>query len=354
MLIGEVAGRTGVSVRMLRYYDAHGLVSPSQRTGGGYRDYSRADLERLMKVESLRSLGMGVSEVRAALDDPGLDVGSVIDRLRQETLQRIDEEQALLAQLDSLRDGRASTPDSWDDVLAVTSLLTALRSGRPADRQTAALRSIPGRATGTLVTSYLEEPDPNVAGTLRWSLTRAGEDAVPALVARIDSANAQTRLRIVEALAAVAGAGGAAAATRTALRTLADDPEPAVRSRAVLSLAHRTDQTPDEHLTSHLVSMVTEGDHDVDAAEALDTLCRRHPGAGEAVVEQLVAAGAAGATGSAAARLRAVQALAELADTVAAALPALAGFAADPDQTVARTALALSRRWRDGRRCRGR
>lgn len=379
MLIGEVAGRTGVSVRMLRHYDAHGLVTPSHRTSGGYRDYSRADLERLMKVESLRSLGMGIAEVRAALDatdaSGATGVAAVIDRLRAETLQRIDEEQALLAQLDSLRGHGDNAPDSWDDVLAVTSLLTALRSRHPVDRQAAALRSVPGLATDALVTSYLAESDPNAAGTLRWSLARAGEDVVPPLVARVDSADAPTRLRIVEALDAVAGAGDATAAPQaepaepteptepsaptalTALQTLADDPDPTVRSRAVLAVARRTDQAPDARLTGRLVSLVTDGDHDVDAAEALTSLCRRHPEAGEAVVAHLVAAGSHGtaaSAASAAARLRTVQALAELADTVAAAVPALAGFTADPDRTVARTALALSRPSRDGRTCRGR
>lgn len=382
MLIGEVAGRTGVSVRMLRYYDAHGLVTPSHRTSGGYRDYSRADLKRLMKVESLRSLGMGVAEVRAALDatdatdatdaSGATGVAAVVDRLRAETLRRIDEEQALLARLDSLRGHGDSAPDSWDDVLAVTSLLTALRSRHPVDRQAAALRSVPGLATDALVTSYLAESDPNAAGTLRWSLARAGEDVVPPLVARVDSADAPTRLRIVEALDAVAGAGDATAAPQaapteptepsaptalTALQTLADDPDPTVRSRAVLAVARRTDQAPDARLTGRLVSLVTDGDHDVDAAKALTSLCRRHPEAGEAVVAHLVAAGShvsAASAASAAARLRTVQALAELADSVAAAVPALAGFTADPDRTVARTALALSRPSRDGRTCRGR
>ena len=120
MLIGEVSRRSGVSVRMLRHYDSRGLVSPSHRTSGDYRDYSREDLERLMKVESLRSLGMGIDEVRTTLDDPALDVASVLDRLREETRERIRDEQALLHQLESFRGPHSDPPDSWDDVLAVT------------------------------------------------------------------------------------------------------------------------------------------------------------------------------------------------------------------------------------------
>lgn len=232
MLIGEVSRRTGVSTRMLRYYDSHGLVTPSHRTSGGYREYSRDDLGRLMKVESLRSLGMGVEEVRTALDDPALDVAAVVDRLREETRERIRDEQTLLAQLDSLRDHHDDPPDSWDDVLTVTSLLSALRSRHSGTRQAAVLRTAPGRATTALATSYLDEADPNVAGTLRWSLARAGENAVPALTARMTSADAAARLRIVEALGDIAGDTSTAA-----LKILADDKDCSVRSRAVLSLA---------------------------------------------------------------------------------------------------------------------
>ncbi len=58
MLIGEVAERSGVSPRMLRHYDALGLVSPTARTAGGYREYTSDDLRRLFHVESLRTLGL--------------------------------------------------------------------------------------------------------------------------------------------------------------------------------------------------------------------------------------------------------------------------------------------------------
>ncbi|WP_420098251.1 MerR family transcriptional regulator [Corynebacterium sp.] len=342
MLIGEVSRRSGISVRMLRHYDSRGLVSPSHRTGAGYREYSRGDLTRLMKVESLRSLGMGITDVRAALDDPGLDVAAVLDRLREETRGRIRAEQALLGQLDSLRDRAGTVPDSWDDVLAVTSLLAALRSPYPAERQTAALRTPPGRATAALVASYLDETDPNVAGTLRWSLTQTGEDAVPALTARMASADAATRLRIAEALGAITGDTATAALT-----TLSDDEEQAVRSRAVLSLAHRVTgvelaEGPAD-LAARLVAMVIDGDHDVDAADALARLCHRNPSPEKAVVARLTSAGQAASPD---ARLRTVQALAELSvgrpDGPSGA--ALTTFTADPDRTVALTAQALTRR----------
>ena len=51
MRIGKVATRSGVSARMLRHYDALGLVRPSGRSSGGYREYSEDDIRRIFHVD---------------------------------------------------------------------------------------------------------------------------------------------------------------------------------------------------------------------------------------------------------------------------------------------------------------
>jgi DNA-binding transcriptional MerR regulator len=71
VLIGEVARRCGVSTRMLRHYDTLGLVRPTGRTVGGYREYSEADLRRIFHVEGLRTLGLSLRQIGRALADPG-------------------------------------------------------------------------------------------------------------------------------------------------------------------------------------------------------------------------------------------------------------------------------------------
>lgn len=55
MKIGELSKRTGVSIRMLRYYEAEGLLKP-ERTESGYRDY---DLPEVRTVERIKLLGAG-------------------------------------------------------------------------------------------------------------------------------------------------------------------------------------------------------------------------------------------------------------------------------------------------------
>ncbi|MGP9724888.1 MerR family transcriptional regulator [Corynebacterium sp. AOP40-9SA-29] len=329
MRIGEVSRLSGVSVRMLRHYDERGLVSPSQRTSGGYRDYGRDDVERLMKAEALRALGMGVGEVRSALDAPDLDVGAVLDRLRAETRERIHTEQALLDHLDAVRGRPGAPPNSWDDVLGLTALLTALRSADPARRQAAALTAPERPTVATLVALYLREDDPNVAGALRWSLVRTDEDITSALLAHLPDSDTAVRLRIVEVLREIDDDRATAALT-----DLLDDPPP-VRGASALALARRTDSPA---LVGALIDMVCSGDHDVEAAEALAAMRTRRSASGDDIPASLVAA-AAGAAPDA--RLRVVQALAEIAPD---SPDALAPFTDDPDPRVAKTAQALSRR----------
>ena len=62
--VGELARRTGLSVRTLDYYDEMGLLSPSQRTDLGHRLYSAGDVVRLHQINLLRFLGFTRREVR--------------------------------------------------------------------------------------------------------------------------------------------------------------------------------------------------------------------------------------------------------------------------------------------------
>jgi DNA-binding transcriptional MerR regulator len=73
MKIGDVARRTGVSARTLRFYEERGLLTPSARSDAGYRLYDDDDLRRLMRIVALRQLGLGLDEVAAVLDEPATD-----------------------------------------------------------------------------------------------------------------------------------------------------------------------------------------------------------------------------------------------------------------------------------------
>jgi DNA-binding transcriptional MerR regulator len=91
--VGELARRTGLTIRTLHHYDDIDLLKPSLYTGSGHRLYTAGDVARLQQVLSLRQLGFGLEEIRACLDRPGFSPLEVmrlhVARLREQMeLQR--------------------------------------------------------------------------------------------------------------------------------------------------------------------------------------------------------------------------------------------------------------------------
>ncbi|MFG2730194.1 MerR family transcriptional regulator [Streptomyces canus] len=66
--IGELARQTGLTVKTIRFYSDHGIVTPADRTPAGYRRYGTEALARLAFVRTLRELGLGLDAIRQILD----------------------------------------------------------------------------------------------------------------------------------------------------------------------------------------------------------------------------------------------------------------------------------------------
>lgn len=69
--IGDVAARTELSIKTIRHYDEVGLVTPSERSAGGFRLYTPDDVARLIAIRRMKPLGFTLDEMRellAALD----------------------------------------------------------------------------------------------------------------------------------------------------------------------------------------------------------------------------------------------------------------------------------------------
>jgi DNA-binding transcriptional MerR regulator len=66
--IGELARRTGVPVKTIRFYSDRGLVPPTDRSPAGYRRYDLAAVARLDLIRTLRELGLDLTTVRRVLD----------------------------------------------------------------------------------------------------------------------------------------------------------------------------------------------------------------------------------------------------------------------------------------------
>lgn len=66
MRIGELARRTGVSERSLRYYETQGLLR-AERTPGGHRDYPEAAVDRVIRIQELFAAGLHSSKIAQLL-----------------------------------------------------------------------------------------------------------------------------------------------------------------------------------------------------------------------------------------------------------------------------------------------
>ncbi|MFI6007215.1 MerR family transcriptional regulator [Streptomyces sp. NPDC051243] len=118
--VGQVAAFAGVTVRTLHHYDRAGLLSPSGRSGAGYRLYSDTDLARLQQILFYRELGFSLDEIAEILKDPQANaLEHLQSRLRQLSdeigrLQRLAEvaEQAIEVQ----RTGVELTPEDRFEV----------------------------------------------------------------------------------------------------------------------------------------------------------------------------------------------------------------------------------------------
>lgn len=108
MNIGAAANASGVSAKMIRYYESTGLIPKAGRTASGYRDYSDKDVHKLRFVRRARDLGFSVEQIggllrlwedrtRASADVKRMAL-SHVEGLR-ERAQRLEEMAAALVHL---------------------------------------------------------------------------------------------------------------------------------------------------------------------------------------------------------------------------------------------------------------
>ncbi|MCX5087722.1 MULTISPECIES: MerR family transcriptional regulator [unclassified Streptomyces] len=191
--IGELAQRTGLTVKTVRFYSDRGIVAPADRTHAGYRRYAPDAVARLALVRTLRELGVGLDTIRRVVDQElslsevaaehaaALDVQISILRLRRAVLTAAAEreptpkEMELMHQLATLSEAeRRSLIDDFLD-----SVFEGLGSG---SHHAAARRSmtpeLPDNPTDDQVRAWVELAELSLDPDFRASLRRLTEDHV--------------------------------------------------------------------------------------------------------------------------------------------------------------------------------
>lgn len=153
--IGELARRTSLPVKTIRFYSDEGLVPPTDRTAAGYRLYDVTALARLELVRTLRELGLGMADIERVLAGASTvaelakaHVAALDDRLRElrhrrAVLRAVANRESELKEVE-LMNKLASMPDEerkrlvdefWDEVTAGldvdTEFYAWMRSAKP-------------------------------------------------------------------------------------------------------------------------------------------------------------------------------------------------------------------------------
>lgn len=100
--IGDLAKKTGLSIRTLHYYDQIGLLSPSHRTKADHRLYSDDDIIQLQRILSLRQLGFSLDEIRKCLQSADFALPHVIELHRHRVQEQITLSHTLLKRLNAI------------------------------------------------------------------------------------------------------------------------------------------------------------------------------------------------------------------------------------------------------------
>jgi DNA-binding transcriptional MerR regulator len=101
--VGELARRTGLSVRTLHYYDEIGLLSPSHHSGSGHRLYDADDVARLQRILSLRQLGFALEEIKDCVARGEFAPQRVLELHRARLAEQIALQQRLYRRLEAIQ-----------------------------------------------------------------------------------------------------------------------------------------------------------------------------------------------------------------------------------------------------------
>ncbi|MEM5285411.1 MerR family transcriptional regulator [Paraburkholderia sabiae] len=124
--VGELAKKSGLTVRTLHHYDAIGLLTPSARADNGYRLYNRNDIDRLHRIQALRGFGLTLADIGAYLAQPDTPLADIVARQIAMLDAQIDKAARLRGRLHELHamlmDGKEPELADWLNTLELMTM----------------------------------------------------------------------------------------------------------------------------------------------------------------------------------------------------------------------------------------
>jgi DNA-binding transcriptional MerR regulator len=131
LTVGELARKGGVTVRTLQYYDAKGLLVPSEYSEGGRRMYSRRDIIRLQQIVFLKSMGFSLEEIRDRMlpAESSAELEQMFRKQKDILLEQIAQIQETVNDMDKIIDEIKQGSEIDIDRLLI--IVGAIRKGNP-------------------------------------------------------------------------------------------------------------------------------------------------------------------------------------------------------------------------------
>ncbi|WP_100915842.1 Cu(I)-responsive transcriptional regulator [Pseudoalteromonas spongiae] len=121
--IGEAAKRSGLTAKMIRYYEASGLLSSTTRSEAGYRLYNAEQLQQLTVIKRARKLGFSLAQIQSLLDlmqNPSRtsrEVKAITQHHLDDIEQKINELQQMQETLKQLADNCSGDESAYCPIL---------------------------------------------------------------------------------------------------------------------------------------------------------------------------------------------------------------------------------------------
>ena len=103
--VKEISDLTGISVRMIHYYDEIGLLKPTNKSDAGYRLYDDKALETLQQILFFREFDIPLKEIKVVIENPALEKNQILQMQRKMLVKKKERMERLIASIDRILKG---------------------------------------------------------------------------------------------------------------------------------------------------------------------------------------------------------------------------------------------------------